>query len=107
MRLLSEHARTAASGFVRCTVVLAFIAAAATAAYAQQWPNRAIKVISPYPPGSASDTVSRVVLDEVSRLIGQPIVIEARPGAGGAVGFTAVAKSDPDGYTLAFAERVR
>ena len=100
MRLLSEHARTPIYSFVRCAVALTFIVIVATAAYAQQWPNRPIKVISPYPPGSASDTVSRVVLDEVQRVIGQPIVIEARPGAGGAVGFTAVAKSDPDGYTL-------
>ena len=85
---------------VHHVAVLAVLIAGMAAASAQQWPNRAIKVISPYPPGSASDTVSRVVLDEVSRLIGQAIVIEARPGAGGSVGFTAVAKSDPDGYTL-------
>jgi tripartite-type tricarboxylate transporter receptor subunit TctC len=71
-----------------------------SSADAQQWPTRAIRVISPYPAGSASDTVSRVVLDEVSRLLGQPIVIEMRPGAGGSIGFTSVARSEPDGYTL-------
>ena len=70
------------------------------AAHAQQWPVRAIKVVSPFPAGSASDTVSRVVLDQASRLLGQPVVIEVRPGAGGIVGFAAVAKSEPDGYTL-------
>src|SRR5215472_2056589 len=70
------------------------------AARAQQWPVRAIKVVSPFPAGSASDTVSRVVLDQASRLLGQPVVIEVRPGAGGIVGFAAVAKSEPDGYTL-------
>lgn len=69
-------------------------------AHAQQWPNRAIRVVSPYPAGSASDTVSRVVLDEVSRLLGQPIIIEMRPGAGGSIGFNSVARSEPDGYTL-------
>jgi len=74
--------------------------AAATFANAQQWPTRPIRVISPYPAGSASDTVSRVVLDEVSRLLGQPVIIEMRPGAGGAIGFASVARSDPDGYTL-------
>jgi len=57
-------------------------------------------VISPYPAGSASDTVTRVVMDQVSQLIGQPVVIEMRPGAGGSIGFSTVAKSDPDGYTL-------
>src|SRR5215831_7937548 len=56
------------------------------AALAQQWPVRAIKVVSPFPAGSASDTVSRVVLDQASRLLGQPVVIEVRPGAGGIVG---------------------
>ena len=76
------------------------LVAVATAAHAQQWPTRPIRVISPYPAGSASDTVSRVVLDQVSQLLGQPIVIEVRPGAGGSVGFGAVAKSPPDGYTL-------
>src|SRR6516165_2861035 len=70
------------------------------AARAQQWPVRAIKVVSPFPAGSASDTVSRVVLDQASRLLGQAVVIEVRPGAGGIVGFAAVAKSEPDGYTL-------
>src|SRR5262249_34871204 len=59
-----------------------------------------IKVVSPYPAGSASDTVSRVVLDQVSQRIGQPIIIELKPGAGGSVGFASVAKSDPDGYTI-------
>ncbi|MGC1776295.1 MAG: tripartite tricarboxylate transporter substrate-binding protein, partial [Pseudolabrys sp.] len=57
-------------------------------------------MISPYPAGSASDTVTRVVMDQVSQLIGQPVVIEMRPGAGGSIGFGSVAKSDPDGYTL-------
>jgi tripartite-type tricarboxylate transporter receptor subunit TctC len=70
------------------------------AARAQQWPTRPIRVISPYPAGSASDTVTRVVLDQVSQLIGQPMVIEMRPGAGGSLGFATVARSDPDGYTL-------
>src|SRR5262245_45174233 len=78
----------------------AILVVAAFSANAQQWPTRAIKVISPYPAGSASDTVSRVVLDEVSRLLGQPVVIEMRPGAGGSIGFSAVARSEPDGYTL-------
>jgi tripartite-type tricarboxylate transporter receptor subunit TctC len=72
----------------------------AASAYADDWPTRPIRVISPYPAGSASDTVSRVVLDRVSQSLGQPMVIEAKPGAGGIVGFADVAKSDPDGYTL-------
>ena len=71
------------------------------AARAQQYPNHPIRVISPYPAGSASDTVTRVVMEQVSQRIGQPMVIEMRPGAGGSVGFGFVAKAVPDGYTVA------
>ena len=67
---------------------------------ADSYPNRPIKVVSPFAPASASDTVSRVVLDQVSQLLGQPMVIETKPGAGGIVGFADVAKADPDGYTV-------
>ena len=80
--------------------VAALLIAAAASANAQQYPNRPIRVISPYPAGSASDTVTRVVLDQVSQLIGQPMVIELKPGAGGATGFASVARADADGYTL-------
>jgi tripartite-type tricarboxylate transporter receptor subunit TctC len=80
--------------------IAAMLMAATAAADAQQWPARAIRVISPFPAGSASDTVGRVVLDQVSQLIGQAVVIEARAGAGGTIGFATVAKADPDGYTL-------
>ena len=83
-----------------CAAITVLLIGPAPLASAQQWPTRAIRVISPYPAGSASDTVSRVVLNEVSRLIGQPVVIEMRPGAGGSIGFASVARSDPDGYTL-------
>jgi tripartite-type tricarboxylate transporter receptor subunit TctC len=81
-------------------IATALIAVALQSAHAQQWPTRPIRVISPFPAGSASDTVSRVVLDQASQLIGQPFVIELQPGAGGIVGFASVAKADPDGYTL-------
>jgi tripartite-type tricarboxylate transporter receptor subunit TctC len=78
------------------SAVLLFAASAAAA----DWPIRPIRVISPFPAGSASDTVSRVVLDSVSQLVGQPMVIETKPGAGGIVGFADVAKANPDGYTF-------
>jgi tripartite-type tricarboxylate transporter receptor subunit TctC len=85
---------------MRSAIVPAILIAAIASANAQPYPDRPIRVISPYPAGSASDTVTRVVLDQVSQLIGQPMVIELKPGAGGAVGFGSVARSDPDGYTL-------
>jgi tripartite-type tricarboxylate transporter receptor subunit TctC len=80
--------------------IAAVLVAATVAALAQQWPTRPIRVISPFAAGSASDTTGRVVLDQVSQNIGQPMVIEVRAGAGGTIGFAQVAKADPDGYTL-------
>lgn len=79
----------------------AILIASLASANAQQYPNRPIRVISPYPAGSASDTVTRVVMEQVSQLIGQPVVIEMKPGAGGSIGFSSVSRSDPDGYTVA------
>jgi tripartite-type tricarboxylate transporter receptor subunit TctC len=81
--------------------VPAILIASIASANAQQYPNRPIRVISPYPAGSASDTVTRVVMEQVSQLIGQPVVIEMKPGAGGSIGFSSVSRSDPDGYTVA------
>ncbi len=82
-------------------IALAMLAAAAiVGAEAQTWPTRSIRVISPYPAGSASDTTARVVLDQVSQLLGQAMVVEPQPGAGGLIGFATVAKAAPDGYTL-------
>lgn len=82
------------------SAILGTVVVAASAADAASYPSRPVRVISPFPAGSASDTVARVVLDKVSQLIGEPMVVEARPGAGGIVGFADVAKADPDGYTL-------
>jgi tripartite-type tricarboxylate transporter receptor subunit TctC len=70
-------------------------------AHGQAWPTKqAIRLISPFPPGSAVDAVARPVFDNVSRRIGQSIVFESRAGAGGTIGMAAVAKAEPDGYTL-------
>jgi tripartite-type tricarboxylate transporter receptor subunit TctC len=81
-------------------IIAAVLVAGAVAASAQQWPTRPIRVVSPFPAGSASDTTARVVLDQLSQVLGQPMVVEGRAGAGGTLGFADVAKADPDGYTL-------
>ncbi len=78
----------------------AILMGATAAAEAQQWPTRPIRVISPFPAGSASDSTGRVVIDRISQLLGQPMVIENRAGAGGMLGFADAAKAAPDGYTL-------
>ena len=70
-------------------------------AHGQAWPTRQpIKLITPFPPGSAIDTVARPVFDAVARQIGQSMVFESRAGAGGTLGMAAVAKAEGDGYTL-------
>ena len=70
-------------------------------AFAQQsYPNKPIKMIAPYPPGGGVDTVARLVAERLSVRIGQTIAVENRPGAGATIGADALAKSQPDGYTL-------
>jgi tripartite-type tricarboxylate transporter receptor subunit TctC len=69
-------------------------------AFGQSWPSRAIRVVIPFGAGSATDIVPRIVFDQLSQQLGQPIVVENRTGAGGTLGAAAVAKADPDGYTL-------
>lgn len=71
-----------------------------SAALAQSYPDRPIKVIVPVPPGGATDLLTRQLGDQLSPRLGQPIVVENRPGAGGTIGAGYVAKQDPDGYTL-------
>ena len=80
-------------------VVLAWLAVASSA-LAQGYPNRAVKVIVPWPPGQATDIAARVVADKLQASLGQPFVVENRPGAGGSIGTDAVVKSAPDGYTI-------
>lgn len=86
----------------RGIVFAAFCAAGAclAPASAQDWPSRNITAIVPLGAGSASDIIARVVMDQVGKQLGQAIVVENRPGAGGTIGANAVAKSAPDGYTL-------
>jgi tripartite-type tricarboxylate transporter receptor subunit TctC len=72
----------------------------AFAARAEQWPSRLIKATIPFGAGSATDVVPRLVFDRLAVELGQPIVIENRPGAGGTLGTAMVAKADPDGYSI-------
>jgi tripartite-type tricarboxylate transporter receptor subunit TctC len=72
----------------------------ASAAVAQDFPNRTVKIIVPFPPGGTADAMPRIVGEFLSRKWGQAVIIENRAGAGGNVGAEAAYKSDPDGYTL-------
>src|SRR5687767_9864824 len=82
------------------TIVALLIWLAVGSAAAQGYPNRPVKVIVPWPPGQATDIAARVVAERLQAALGQPFVIDNRPGAGGAIGTDAVAKAAPDGYTL-------
>ncbi len=76
------------------------LCAAQSAAWAQAWPAKPIKVIVPFTPGSGTDIMARTVSDKLTAQLGQPVVIENRPGAGGTIGAAVVAKAEPDGHTV-------
>lgn len=83
--------------------VLAIVCAAAplnTQAAAQEWPSRPVKLYIPFGPGSTPDLVGRLIADRLTQKLGQPFVVEDKPGASGNLGTDAVAKAEPDGYTL-------
>ena len=86
------------------TAVLFGVAATLPAAAqtdASAWPSKqTIRLVSPFPAGSSLDTIARPVFEEVGRRLGQGYIVENRPGAGGTIGMAAVAKAEPDGYTL-------
>lgn len=90
--------------FIRGLVVaLTFAALVPTPAVAQAWPAKPVRLVAPFGAGSVLDTMMRAMQNELSAALGQSIVIESRPGAGGTVGTVAVAKGPADGYTFLIA----
>ena len=80
--------------------LLSFLFAATAANGASDYPNKPIRFVVPFPPGSTLDTVGRIMGQKLAERLGQPVVIDNRPGAGGNVGYEFVAKAKPDGYTI-------
>lgn len=86
--------------FTRLFAAAAALLAGCALAQAQGWPSKPIRVIIPFGAGSAADVVPRVVFEQMSKQLGQPIVVENRGGAAGTIGTTLAAKAEPDGYTI-------
>ena len=93
--MTSRHRRTL------CSLVL--FAAITPVAHAQAWPDRPVKLVVPYSAGSATDILARVIAEPLSAALGQPIVIDNKPGANSTLGTNLAAKATPDGHTLVLA----
>jgi tripartite-type tricarboxylate transporter receptor subunit TctC len=81
-------------------IFLAALLLAAAGASAQDWPNKPVRLVVPFPPGGGTDTVARPLAARLTQVLGQQFVIENRGGAGGTIGAATVAKAAPDGYTV-------
>src|SRR5262245_11923253 len=93
--MLNVTRRSAAVLLAACMMAMA------SPAMAQEtFPSRPLRVVVPFPAGGSADTLARIVAEEMAKTLGQPVVIDNRPGAGGNLGASLVAKAAPDGYTL-------
>lgn len=84
-------------------VFLSLCGIIAAPVWAQQWPAKPVRIVVPFPPGQAADIIPRIVAERLTPALGQQVIIDNRPGAGGVVGSGIAAKSAPDGYTYLFA----
>jgi tripartite-type tricarboxylate transporter receptor subunit TctC len=82
------------------SLFLAWAILFATTVAAQEWPQKAVRIIVPFPPGGSADLLPRTIGEKLSQQWGQPVIVDNRPGAAGNIGATAAYQAEPDGYTL-------
>src|SRR5689334_24439674 len=80
--------------------LVAIVVLGALPVSAQDYPSKPLRVVAPFGPGTATDTVARVIANELGKLTGQPVVVDNKPGAEGQIGAQTAAQAAPDGYTL-------
>ncbi len=89
---------------IQAAIVIAAASLVAGSAWAQAWPSKTIRIIVPYPAGGTSDILARALAPEITKALGQQVLVDNKPGATGNLGADMVAKSAPDGYTLMLAD---
>lgn len=90
-------------GRALCVLAALLVGAAEVPVFAQQWPAKPLRIIVPFPAGQAADLIARIIADRLGPVLGQHVVVDNRPGAGGLIGAELTAKGSPDGYTLGMA----
>lgn len=86
--------------YMALAIALCMALASSVSVAAEPWPAKPVRIIVPFPPGSSPDLVARMLTDKLAQALGQPVIVENKPGAGGNLGTGLVAKAAPDGYTL-------
>ena len=99
---MERNAMPARRRLALAALIVAAAAATPAALYAQtgQWPTRPVKLVVPFPPGGSTDAIGRLLAVELAKDLGQTVIVENKGGANGNIGSDAVAKAEPDGYTL-------
>ena len=85
---------------VHCPLLLALVLAATVPALAQDWPQRTVRIINPYAPGTTTDIVARFIADKLQKRTGKPFIVETKTGGGGSIGTQEIARAAPDGHTF-------